>query len=433
MSQVFVLDSEKRPLAPIHPGFARWLLNKRKAAVVKRFPFTLILQASEQAPQAPPEPLRLKIDPGSQTTGLALVHEASGQVVWAAELAHRGQHIKQRLDERRAVRRGRRQRKTRYRAPRFANRRGRAGRLPPSLESRVRNILTWVARLRRRCPIEAVSLELVCFDTQLMQDAEIKGIEYQQGTLAGYELREYLLEKWQRQCAYCGKTGVPLEIEHLTPKARGGSDRASNLTLACQPCNQAKGTRTTAEFGYPHLQAQAKAPLKDAAAVNATRWALYECLTALGLPMEVGTGGRTKWNRTKRGLPKTHWLDAVCVGASTPGIVHIEEVTPLLITATGRQSRQMCLMNRYGFPRTRAKGQRVVKGFQTGDMVRAVVPTGKRVGTYRGKVAIKANGQFTITTTTGTVPDISHRYCRLLQRADGYSYRKGGHDCLSLP
>jgi 5-methylcytosine-specific restriction endonuclease McrA len=65
-----------------------------------------------------------------------------------------------------------------------------------------------------------------------MQDAEISGVSYQQGELAGYEVREYLLEKWQRRCAYCGKTDVPLEIEHIIPKSRGGSNRVSNLTLA---------------------------------------------------------------------------------------------------------------------------------------------------------------------------------------------------------
>ena len=170
---------------------------------------------------------------------------------------------------------------------------------------------------------------MVKFDTQAIQNPEISGIEYQQGMLAGYELREYLLEKWQRRCAYCKKTNVPLQIEHLTPRARGGSDRVSNLTLACGPCNQKKGTQTAAEFGFPDLQAQAKVPLKDAAAVNSTRWTLYERLKATGLPVETGTGGGTKWNRTERHLPNAHWLDAACVGASTPQVLHVAGVLPL--------------------------------------------------------------------------------------------------------
>jgi hypothetical protein len=149
------------------------------------------------------------------------------------ELAHRGQQVKDGLDQRRGCRRSRRARHTRYRPPRFQNRRRQQGWLPPSLESRLANILTWVARLRRSCPITALSMELVKFDTQLMQHAEISGIEYQQGTLAGYEIREYLLEKFGRRCVYCGVTLVPFEVEHIVPVARGGTSRIANLALAC--------------------------------------------------------------------------------------------------------------------------------------------------------------------------------------------------------
>jgi hypothetical protein len=109
----------------------------------------------------------------------------------------------------------------------------------------------------------------------------------------------------------------------------------SNLTIACKPCNDAKGRRTAAEFGYPQIQAQARAPLRDTAAVNVTRWALFHRLAALGLPVETGTGGETKWNRTVRELPKTHWLDAACVGASTPPQLRVNGTLPLQITAMG--------------------------------------------------------------------------------------------------
>ena len=216
-------------------------------------------------------------------------------------------------------------------------------------------------------------MELVRFDTQLMENPEIKGVEYQQGTLVGYEVRESLLEKWERRCAYCHKTDVPLEVEHIVPRARGGSNRVSNLTLACEPCNKKKGTQAAAEFGHPEVQAQAKRPLKDAAAMNATRWALFSRLQATGLPVETGTGARTKWNRTTRQLPKTHWLDAACVGGSTPEVLQVQGVVPLVVTATGWQSRQMCLMDKHGFPRTRAKQQSRVRVLSDG-----------RYGTGRG-------------------------------------------------
>ncbi len=198
--------------------------------------------------QAAAEPLRLKIDPGSHTTGLALVEETSGKVVWAAELTHQGQAIVERLRKRRAVRRSRRQRHTPHRQARYDNRRRKDGWLPPSLRSRVQNVLTWVQRLRRLCPIAALSLELVRFDTQAMQDPDIAGVVYQQGTLAGFEVKEYVLEKWGRRCAYCDASGVPLEIEHIVPQSRGGSSRESNLTLSCVPCNTQKGTQDIGVF-----------------------------------------------------------------------------------------------------------------------------------------------------------------------------------------
>lgn len=424
MSSVFVVDQQRKPLDPVHPGRARFLLTAGLAAVLRRYPFTIIMK--DPKPETQPQPLRVKLDPGSKTTGIAVVNDVTSQVVWAAEVAHRGQQIKEGMDRRRAYRRSRRSRHTRYRPRRFANRRRRDGWLPPSLESRITNVLTWVARIRRWCPIGAISLELVKFDMQFMQNPEISGVEYQQGELAGYELREYLLEKFHRQCAYCGKTNTPLEVEHIIPKSRGGSDRLSNLTLACHDCNQAKGNRTAEEFGYPEVSQQARAPLKDATAVNATRWVLYQRLALAGLPIEVGSGGRTKWNRRKQGLPKAHWLDAACVGASTPDSLTIQGSTPLLITAMGRHSRQMCRTNAYGFPDKGPKATSVVGGFRTGDIVRATVPaTRKKAGVHVGRIAIRATGSCNIKTARGTIQGIHYRYCQPLHRADGYTYTKG--------
>ncbi len=320
----------------------------------------------------------------------------------------------------------------RQRPTQLSNRTRSKGWLPPSLESRVANTLTWVRRLMRSCPITAISQELVKFDLHLIQNPEISGGQYQQGTLAGYEVREYLLEKWKRACAYCGAKDVPLEVEHVLCRSRGGTHRVSNLALACKPCNQKKGNRLIEEFlkDQPDLLkrilAEAKAPLKDATAVNVVRWELYRRLRALGLPVEIGTGGRTKYNRVQRGHPKTHWLDAACVGASTPESLHLAGVVPLCITANGHGRRQMCLMDTHGFPRTKAKQTKRVKGFQTGDMVKAVIPKGVKRGTYVGRVAVRASGSFNITTKEGkTVQGISYRHCLALQTCDGYSYQKG--------
>jgi len=418
MSQVFVLDTEKRSQDPMHPGRARLLLKEGKAAVFRRYPFTIILKAAK--PDAQPAPLRVKVDPGSRASGLAVVDDATGAVVWAAAIAHRGQQVHLDMLARAAVRKGRRRRKTRYRPARFNNRTRPEGWLAPSLESRVANITTWVARLMRFAPIGAVSMELVRFDTQKLQDPEISGVKYQQGDLEGYEVREYLLEKWGRECAYCGVRDVPLQVEHIVLRARHGSNRVSNLTIACEPCNKRKGTMTAAEFGFPHIQARAKEPLHDAAAVNTTRFALYRRLCAPGLPVETGSGGMTKWNRCRRGLPKTHWLDAACVGQSTPEVLRVAGVRPLLIMAMGHGTRKMCNTNGVGFPISHRTRRRSFLGWRTGDIVQAVIPKGKYAGTYTGRIAIRQKKSFKLRGF-----DVHPKYLRLVQRVDGYTYALG--------
>ncbi|HAJ57836.1 MAG TPA: HNH endonuclease [Cyanobacteria bacterium UBA8543] len=422
---VFVLDINKKPLNPTHPARARKLLKTGKAAVFKRYPFTMILK--EEIVEPSNQELRIKIDSGAKTTGIAILRNEV--VLWAAELTHRGFQIREALTSRRQLRRSRRNRKTRYRQPRFNNRCRTDGWLPPSLISRVDNILTWAKRLLRLSPITAISTELVRFDTQLMQNPEISGIEYQQGELAGYELREYMLEKWHRKCAYCGVTDTQLEIEHIIAKSKGGSNRVSNLTLSCTKCNQKKGNKPIEQFlkNKPEvlklILAQAKRSLADTAAVNATRWKLLNSLKELGLPVETGTGGRTKYNRCRQNLPKTHWLDASNVGASTPEDLKVLVSKPLVIKATGHGNRQMCGTNAYGFPIRHRSNIKKHFGFQTGDIVKAVVTKGKKIGSYTGRVLCRATGNFDVTTASGRVAGISHKYCSFIHRSDGYAYQ----------
>jgi 5-methylcytosine-specific restriction endonuclease McrA len=281
--------------------------------------------------------------------------------------------------------------------------------------------------LRKLAPIEAISQELVRFDMQLMANPDIQGQEYQQGTLAGYETREYLLEKWGRQCAYCGVKDVPFQVEHIHPRAKGGSNSIINLTLSCEKCNTKKGTKDIKDFlkkdpsKLEKILKQAKRPLADAAAVNTTRTALLEVLKATGLPVETGSGGLTKSNRSQQNLEKTHWIDAACVGQSTP-ILNIKGVKPLLITANGHGSRQSCRTDKYGFPNRHVPREKIHFGFQTGDIAKAVVTAGKKIGTYVGKVAIRSTGSFNISTKNGLIQGISHKFCKRIHAKDGYSY-----------
>lgn len=424
---VFVLDERKRPLMPCSEKRARKLLRKGRAVVHRMHPFTIRLK-DRTVEKSELQPLRLKLDPGAKVTGVAVLREDSpdeAETVLLAEIRHRTD-IKQKLEERRYYRRSRRNRKARYRKPRFLNRRRPEGWLPPSLRARVEQTLRAVEKLRKLLPITAISVEHVKFDTQKLQNPEISGIEYQQGTLFGYEVREYLLEKWGRRCAYCGKENVPLEIEHIIPKSRGGTDRVSNLALACRECNQAKGNKTAAEFGFPHIQEQAKPPLRSAAYMNATRFALYERLKATGLPVEGGSGAQTKMNRIALGLPKTHYYDACAVGQSTPGKIRINQEYAQIWSAVGRGTRRMCNPDRYGFPRGHRKAQRRYFGFSTGDLVRAVVPKGKYAGMWTGSVAVRASGFFDLKDVAGKriAQGIHRQSIQLIQRFDGWRYGK---------
>ena len=333
---VFVLNKNKKPLNPCHPAKARKLLKQGKAVVHKKYPFTIRLKELKEDDKNDNE-YRLKIDYGSRYTGFAIIKN-NKEVVWLAEIHHKT-NIKKKMDDRRAFRRRRRNKNLRYRKPRFNNRKRKQGWMPPTMQSKIDNIKTWVERLNKLCPLTHISYENAKFDTQLMRNPEISGKEYQQGTLLGYEVREYLLEKFKRKCVYCGKTDIPLEIEHIIPKSRGGTNRIDNLTIACRNCNQEKGNKTATEFGFPNVQKQALKTLKDAAIVNITRWRVYETLIDTGLPVECGTGARTKMNRIKLNLPKTHYYDACCVGVSTPENLYFKTNDVLYIKAKGRGTR----------------------------------------------------------------------------------------------
>lgn len=284
--------------------------------------------------------------------------------------------------------------------------------------------MTWVNRLVRLAPISNIAFELVKFDLQQLENPEISGLEYQQGELQGYEIREYLLEKFERKCVYCGEANTQLQIEHIHPKSKGGSDRLSNLTIACPQCNQNKGNQDIKDFLSGQLDLlkrilfQAKVPLKDATAVNATRWQLFRTLQTTGLSVITGSGGQTKFNRTRLQLPKQHYVDAACVG----NVNELEFLTtkPLIIICKGHGGRQRCQPDKYGYPQ-KHRPLRPIQGFCTGDIVRAEVPKGKYKGTFTARVCPMSDGrgEFVINKERRS---INLKYCKPVHRKDGYDY-----------
>ena len=435
---VFVVDSKRQPLKPCTPSRARRLQKLGKAKAFRRYPFTLFLQDKTNPPT--PE-LELRIDPGSKYTGFAIVNPKN-EVIWAMELQHRGHQISESLTKRAGFRRSRRNRKTRYRKCRF-NRRKPTGWLAPSLTHRVKTVETWIKRIIRYCPVATITIEKVKFDPQKLDSPDIQGIEYQQGTLAGYTIREALLEHWGRKCAYCGKENVPLQIEHIQPKSKGGSNKFSNLTLACECCNKSKGNKPVEEFlsdnpeRLQKIKTHVKESLSDAAAVNSTRNKIFEIANSTGLRVFQGSGALARFVRAKSNLPKTHWIDAAANSINEKPIKLLTH-QPLQVTCKGHGNRQAVRCNSSGFPAIALKkdslGKKVVHIVQpkqvyhharAGDIVKIIVDKNRKhisLGVYIARVKtptktgieVKINGH-----------RITSKLYNFIHRNDGYDYDFG--------
>lgn len=438
-NKVLVLDTNRKPLMPCYPARARKLLSSGRASVFRRFPFTIILHDRTMEESVLQE-VEVKIDQGSKTTGVALVvhGETDSVVAFAAHIEHRT-NIKSGLDSRRAIRRSRRNRKTRYRTPRFLNRTRPKGWLPPSLVSKAENILNWVIRFARFAPISKFAIETAKFDTQKLENPDIRGVDYQRGRMYGYvDKKAYLLERERGCCIYCGihTSKAKMEVEHVIPKSKGGTDSLNNLVLSCNVCNQAKGSQDVQTYlkGKPSVLKRVKEHLganyRDAAHTNSIRLFILNKLramaSAIGTTLKVGFGSTTKENRLSLGLPKDHWIDAA-VCTKDGGSVRVEtSLKPLIIKAVGRGSRQFCSMDKFGFPRTSPKPRsKNFFGFKTGDMVKVIIPDNAKtkvpVGTYVGRVAVRSTGSFDIKTKDAKL-NVSHKYCKPIHLMDGYSY-----------
>lgn len=438
---VFVIDNNKKGLMPCCEKRARKLLSKGRAVVHKRYPFTIRLK-DRKAGQSTFQSVQVKIDPGSKTTGLALVVQGNGRLIvkHLFHLVHRGHQIRDALTQRRAFRR-RRRNQLWYRPARFNNRIKPKGWLAPSLKHRVDTTLSWVNKLSGLTHEPEVYLERVKFDTQLINHPDIEGVGYQQGELKDFEVREYLLYKYKHTCQYCGGVSgdTVLEREHIHPRSKGGSNRIGNLTLSCRSCNQDKGAlllnawkeslgrsklALARKQGIERVSSGKLKPQRDMSAVNSTRNSLFYGLLEQGYALSTGTGGMTKFNRKKHGIPKDHALDAVCVGEPIHQAI-VDWQKPLLeIKCTGRGSYQRTRLTKYGFPRGYLMRSKAVHDFSTGDMVKANVPNGKKQGEYVGRIAVRASGFFNIQSKDGLVQGISHKHCTLIERGAGYGFKQ---------
>ena len=449
---VILLDKHKRPAGFTTESHLRRLTEKHRAVIYRKYPCVAILKDADVRGFDGQRTFRIKIDPGAKYTGLCVICNETDEVMLFLQIKHHGDQVRARLDTRRDCRRNRRDRETGYRRCKYkAGRKIDSSRpkdwLPPSVKSTADNIISWVRKLKKWIRITECSVEAVRFDTQLLDDPDIKGKEYQHGTLYGYEIKEYLLAKYGHTCQYCGGVSGDsiLEWEHVHPKSRGGSDSVKNATLACKTCNEDKDALTLKEWAAAIESKSNKTVLDKArlegikrvqdgrvqksnrycAWVTSSRKYLEDALFDMFTDVECSSGGKTKYNRTKvLGLPKDHHYDALCVGkVPENGFTDRTNGYVLMIEAKGRGSRLRGNINSCGIIVTKYKNRaKTYRGFMSGDIVRADVPRGKHKGHHIGRITIRHSGNFGLIAQDEVRHDINCKYMSVVQKADGYAY-----------
>lgn len=305
---VYVLSKSEKPLMPCENVVARLLLKDGKAKVKRRCPFTIQLTYdSDEYTQE----VVLGQDTGSKHIGTACV--GNNKVLYQSNVELRND-IKSNMDGRRQARRFRRSRKTRYRKPRFLNRKSstKLNRLPPSVKHKVRAHIDEIEFCRKMLPVSTIVLEISQFDTHLMKNpalisGRVKHWGYQKGFNYGWaSRREAILNRDGYTCQICGKKHTRLEVHHIIFRSQGGADDESNLITLCEDCHSDIHNGKIALTKKPK-----KLNLKYATHMSIIRSRLLNVY-----PEAIETFGFvTKTNRENLNLLKDHFIDA-CVIAS---------------------------------------------------------------------------------------------------------------------
>ena len=308
---VYVQNINGLPLMPCCEAKARHLLKEHRAVIVNRTPFTIRLKfVVDDITQ----PVTLGVDAGYETIGLSATTET--KVLFEAELENK-LNVRKHVESRRSLRRSRRNRKTRYRAPRFNNRKRSDGWLPPSVEQRLRTHESAIRKVCSLLPVTKIVIEVAAFDIQKINNPDIEGTGYQNGRQKGFEnTKVYVRERDNCTCQYChGKSkDGRLEVHHLVHRADGGSDRPDNLITLCKTCHDKY------HAGKIKLtNVKRKTAFKGAAFMTSTRWTLVNRLKAEygGDKVNVTYGYITKYDREDAGLEKAHYIDARCISGNS--------------------------------------------------------------------------------------------------------------------
>lgn len=308
---VYVLDKDGKPLMPTERhGKVRRFLRDGKAHVVRLQPFTIQLDYESTTYR---QEVNLGIDAGSVHIGVSATTKKNE--LFAAEVVLRTDIVKK-LASRRELRRGRRFRKTRYRKPRFDNRRRKEGWLPPSIRNKVESHLKVIRMVHRILPVTKTTIEVAQFDAQKIKNDTIQGVEYQQGEqMEFWNVREYVLARDGHKCQHCkGKSGDKiLNVHHLESRKTGGN-APNNLITLCETCHKAY------HRGEFELKVKRGTSFRDASVMNIMRWAVYEQAKTEFENVHLTYGYVTKHTRIKNGIEKTHCADAFCISRNVKAV-----------------------------------------------------------------------------------------------------------------
>ncbi len=301
---VYVISQSGKPLMPTNRhGKVRHLLREGKARVVRREPFTIqLLYDSKEYKQ----PVTLGVDAGTGHVGLSATTEKSE--LFAAEVTLR-RDIQELMSTRREARRTRRFRKTRYRAPRFNNRRRKEGWLAPSVEQSINSHLHLIRKVHSILPVTKTIIEVAQFDQQKINNPNIKGVEYQMGPKYFFSNnREYVLwcDNHTCQCCHGKSKGRVLNVHHIQSRKTGG-DAPNNLITLCRTCH------TAYHKGEIELKVKRGKSLRDAALMNIMRWTVYNRAKQEFNSAHLTYGYITKVVRIDNKLVKSHAVDARCI------------------------------------------------------------------------------------------------------------------------
>lgn len=290
----------------------RILLKNKKAKVIKRCPFTIQL-AYDSTNYT--QDITLGVDSGSKHIGLSAT--TRNKVLFESDVELRNDIVNL-LSIRRQNRRTRRNHKTRYRKPRFNNRRRKEEWLAPSVQNKVDSHLTVIRKVHEILPITKVIVEVASFDIQKIKNPIISGTEYQQGEqLDFWNVREYVLFRDGHICQCCkGKSkNKILNVHHIESRHTGG-DAPNNLITLCETCH------TSYHKGIVKLPKTIHRGMsfKDATFMGIMRWAFYNKLKEIYPNVNLTYGYITKNTRIKNSLPKEHYTDARCISGNPKAI-----------------------------------------------------------------------------------------------------------------